>query len=169
MPYETRDDFPELYEKYSKQTKPHAGSPPYTETDPIIQTTPAEMSRIFLLIHQCSRGKGELLNLFPDSLTPPRCHEMLTWLAKNEDTTRMRAGMPPDIRVEHKSGWIEDMQTDVGIVRSPGGDFLLAIYLYEDISLHKDPKHYLDDKRAGPVIAAFARIVYTAYNPVEIQ
>ncbi len=169
LPYESAKDFPKLYEEIEENTQPYQGRPPFTETDPIIQTTPAEMSRLFLAIDACSRGAGDLLNLFPGALTPARCADMLNWLAMNEDDTRMRAGFPPGLRVEHKSGWIEDMQTDVGIVRSPGGDFLLAIYLYEDISLHDDPKYYLDDKRATPMIAALARIAYTAYNPVDFQ
>jgi hypothetical protein len=51
------------------------------------------------------------------------------------------------------------MQCDVGIVRSPGGDFVLAVYLYRETD-------QLYDSVAAPVIAAFARMVYTAYNPL---
>ncbi len=77
----------------------------------------------------------------------------------------MVAGFPAGTLAAHKSGWIEDMQADVGLVRSPGGDFLLAIYVYRDIG---PKKIYLDDRVAMPVIASFARAAYTYYNPVQL-
>ena len=55
------------------------------------------------------------------------------------------------------------MQADVGIIRSPGGDFLMAIYVYTDI---RPTKIVLTDKVAAPVIGHFARLIYSFYNPV---
>lgn len=169
MPYESSRDLPQMYEQMAAQATKHDGEPPYTLADPVIRTTSAEISQVFLLIHQCSLGTGALLELFPEHLSALRCQEMLNWLSSNNDMKRMRAGLPPDIRVEHKSGWVEDMQADVGIVHTPGGDFLLAVYLYEDIRQSDNPRHYLRDEAAGPMIAAFARLAYTAYNPVELD
>jgi beta-lactamase class A len=101
------------------------------------------------------------MQTFTATLTMSRCQEMLDLLAENGDHERMRAGIPDGVRVEHKSGWIEDMQSDVGIVRSPGGDFILAIYLYRETD-------WLRDYIAQPALAGFARMVYTAYNPVRL-
>ncbi|NJO84295.1 MAG: hypothetical protein HC828_16950 [Blastochloris sp.] len=53
------------------------------------------------------------------------------------------------------------MQSDVGIVRSPGGDYLIAIYLWRDVD-------ELPDAWATPYIAALSHLVYTAYNPLEL-
>jgi beta-lactamase class A len=160
MPYEGADYLINIRGIKIKSGPAQEGPPPYTEADPALRTTPAEMSQVFLAIDQCSKGQGELMQKYTRTLTPERCQEMLDLLAHNGDTTRMRAGIPDDIRVEHKSGWIEDMQADVGIVRSPGGDFILAVYLYQDTD-------YLYDSVASPVIASFARMVYTAYNPIR--
>ena len=75
----------------------------------------------------------------------------------------MVAGLPAGTHVAHKSGWIEDMQGDVGIVHSPSGDFLMAIYIYTKIDIKKG---YLEDRVATPVIASFARLVYSYFNPI---
>jgi len=159
MPYEAADYLIDVRGMTIQRGPEHEGPLPYTEADPMLRTTPAEMSRIFLEIDRCSRGEGTLLRTFTETLTIDRCQEMLDWFAQNADDTRMRAGIPSTVRVEHKSGWIEDMQCDVGIVRSPGGDFVLAVYLYRETD-------QLYDSVAAPVIAAFARMVYTAYNPL---
>jgi beta-lactamase class A len=161
MPYEASDYLINVRGMTIKRGPPQEGDSPYTDADPMLRTTPAEMSQVFLEIDRCSKGEGILLHTYTETLTIERCQEMLDLLAQNEDNARMRAGMPADIRVEHKSGWIQDMQADLGIVRSPGGDFLLAIYLYRQTD-------YLYDRTAHPVIAAFARMVYTAYNPVPL-
>lgn len=132
-----------------------------TQADEFLHTTPREISQVFVLIDQCSKGSGLLFTHFAKTLTPQRCQEMLDLLAQNGDTERIPAGLPPDVRVEHKSGWIDDMQADVGIIRSPGGDFVMAVFLYKDV-------FYLEDTVARPVIASFARLAYTAYNPIRL-
>jgi beta-lactamase class A len=161
MPYEASDYLIKVRGMKIKRGPPQEGDPPYTEADPMLRTTPAEMSQVFLEIDQCSKGQGELMQTFTATLTMSRCQEMLDLLAENGDHERMRAGIPDGVRVEHKSGWIEDMQSDVGIVRSPGGDFILAIYLYRETD-------WLRDYIAQPALAGFARMVYTAYNPVRL-
>ncbi|NJK81913.1 MAG: serine hydrolase [Chloroflexaceae bacterium] len=140
---------------------PQEGTPPYTEADPLVRTTPAEIGSLFVMLDQCSTGEGPLLELFSENLTEQRCQEMLDLLAENPDDIRMRSGLPTAARVEHKAGWVEDMQADVGIVRSPGGDFVLAVYLYQETD-------WLRDHIAGPVLGDFARLVYSAYNPIPL-
>jgi beta-lactamase class A len=160
MPYEAGDYFRQQGIR-TKIGPPQEGPAPHTDADPSVRTTPAEISRIFLLISQCSNGEGALLDTF-ENLSAERCRDMLDLLEQNGDRTRMVAGLPPGTRVAHKSGWIEDMQADVGIVSSPGGDFLVAVYLYREL----DPrKTYLTDEVAAPVIAGFTRLVYSYYNP----
>ncbi|MCG8350814.1 MAG: class A beta-lactamase-related serine hydrolase [Chloroflexales bacterium] len=161
LPYEAYDYLVTLQGIPIQSGPAQEGALPYTEADPLVRTTPAEMSQVFLWIDQCSKGEGILLERFESTLNAERCQEMLDRLEANEDATRLVSGIPEGVRVEHKSGWVEDMQADVGIVRSPGGDFLLAVYLYQK-------NDWLRDHIAAPVIGAFAHMVYTAYNPVEL-
>lgn len=139
------------------------GVPPFTEADPYVRTTPKEIAQIFLWIRECSDGEGILLERYGDSLTPERCAEMISWLEQNEDQIRMVAGFPEGTTVAHKGGWVEDMQADVGIVSTPGGDFVVALYFYQ-----QQRNSYLADEIAAPIIAAFARLIYSAYNPTIV-
>ncbi len=160
MPYESHEYLVLLRGIEIKQGPPEEGEPPYTDADISLRTTPAEISQVFLTIDQCSKGSGYLLETYTQTLTLERCQDMLDVLAQNEDTRRIRAGIPPHVRVEHKSGWINDMEADVGIVRSPGGDFILAVFLYQ--------QEGINTYSASETIANFARMVYTAYNPIPV-
>src|SRR5262249_40111283 len=56
MPYEAGDYLIKVRKIKIKIGPKHEGAAPYTEPDPVLRTTPAEMSRVFLLINQCSKG-----------------------------------------------------------------------------------------------------------------
>lgn len=165
VPYETTD-YIKLYKpKFRCGPAGPVGEKPYTEMGACLRAEPASMARLYLLIEQCANDAGELLEKF-ERLSPKRCQEMLDWLARNGDKTRMVAGIPRGVRVEHKSGWIEDMQADNGIVRSPGGDYILSLYYYRPLDGKRD---YWEDEDMAPVVAAFSHLVYTAYNPVSVE
>lgn len=164
MPYEAGDYLIGLRGLSIEYGPAQEGSPPYTEADPIVRTTPAEISRIFVMINQCSQGEGQLLEQFTETLTAEDCQAILDLLAQNADKSRIAAGLPAGTRFEHKSGWTGDMHADVGIVRSEGGDFLLATYIYQEQN-----NSYLPDFRAARYISALSRLVYTAYNPEKVE
>ena len=163
MPYEGRDFLIGVL-KYNIVRGPKIDGPaPNTDADPLLRTTPAEMSKVFIELYHCSQGKGELLKLYPDTLNAERCGEILALMHENADNSRMMSGLPADAYVSHKSGWIEDMQADVGIVTTPDKQhFLMAIYVYRDIS---ENGGYLLDSVAGPAIGGFAQLIYSAFVP----
>jgi len=163
MPYEGRDFLIGVL-KYDIVKGPKIEGPaPNTDADPMLRTTPAEMSKVFIELYHCSQGKGELLKLYPDTLNADRCSEMLALMHENADNSRMMSGLPTDAYVSHKSGWIEDMQADVGIVTTPDKQhFLMAIYVYRDIA---ENGGFLLDSVAGPAIGGFAQLIYSAFVP----
>jgi beta-lactamase class A len=134
------------------------GEPPFTAAIPLLRTTPKEISQVFLWIEQCRNGTGPLIERYKKTLTPERCGLMLERLERNTDTTRMVAGLPKGTRVAHKSGWIEDAQADVGIVRSPGGDYIVAVFVYRS-------EQDFDEEKAKATIAAFNHLIYSYFNP----
>ena len=162
LPYESGDYLIKVRGLKIPKGPAQEGKPPFTEADPYVRTTPAEMGRLFMLLNACAGGEGDLLQRYGESLSPERCKDMLGWLARNDDKTRMVAGLPPGTAVAHKSGWVEDMQADAGIVTSPGGTYVLTVYLYQ-----KQNNSYLSDEEATPWLAAFSRLVYSAYNPTR--
>ncbi|MGQ9550367.1 MAG: serine hydrolase [Roseiflexus sp.] len=165
VPFEAQD-YIKLMKLKVKAGPDRGGKPPYTDAGRYLRTTPREMASLYVEVDRCARGEGMLLEKFSDTLTPERCLEMLDHLAENGDTRRMVAGIPQGVRVEHKSGWIDDMQADAGIVRSPGGDYVVAIYVYRPVASGDAP---VPDRIMMSTIAAFSRLVYTYFNPLSAQ
>lgn len=134
------------------------GPTPYTLSNPYLRTTPADMGRLFLMIDDCAHGSGHLLDPVAGALSPERCRAILDRLEQSGDRTRLVAGLPEGIPVAHKSGWIDDMEGDVGIVRSPGGDYILAVFLFRDA-------RRFSSRQATATIAEISRQIYRYYNP----
>lgn len=163
MPYEAREYLIGVLNYKIKRGPKEEGPPPYTDADPMLRTTPAEMSKVFIELYRCSQGSGELIKLYPQTLNADRCGQMLALMHENADNSRMMSGLPEDAYVSHKSGWIEDMQADVGIVTTPDKrHFMMAIYVYRDIA---DNGGFLLDSVAGPAIGGFAKLIYSAFVP----
>jgi beta-lactamase class A len=159
VPFES-GDFIKLYKVKFKTGPKQGGEAPFIKASNTLRTTPFEMAQIYIDLEQCSQGKGILLEKYSENLTAARCKEMIGWLETNGDHTRMLSGLPKDAKVAHKSGWIPpEIQADAGIVRSPGGDFVLAVYLYQ-------PGERYSDAAVKNLLGSFARLVYSYYNPV---
>jgi beta-lactamase class A len=96
-------------------------------------------------------------------LTAERCSEILLLMRENADKTRLVRGLPDDVVVAHKSGWIEDMQADVGFVTTPANrTYLVAIYVYRPIGADGV---FLSDPLASDAISGFARLIHSAFAP----
>ena len=142
---------------------PREGEPPYTTPDGYLRTTPREMGRLFVMLDECANGTGALLEKVGDKLTPELCREMVEWLQRPHDAERMVAGLPTGTVIAHKGGWIDDMQSDVGIVDSPGGRYVASIYIWRDgyvSDIHATPSPYLGD---------FSHTIYTFFNPQPLD
>lgn len=161
IPFEATD-FIRIYKPRFRTGPERDGAAPFVDSGRYLRTSPQEMAQLYIWIAQCAAGKGPLLERFAETLSAERCEEMAARLEQNADTSRMVAGMPGGTRVAHKSGWMDDTQGDAGIVSSPGGNFVLVVYVYRAIIPNKT---LLADEVARPAIAAFARLVYSYYNP----
>ena len=163
LPYEAREYLIGTLNYSIKGGPKEEGPPPYTDADPMLRTTPREMATVFHALYRCSLGDGALLKLYPDTLTPDRCTEILLLMRENADHSRMVRGLPDDVIVSHKSGWIEDMQADVGIITTPKNQhYLMAIYVYRPIGADGV---YLSDPLASDAISGFARLIHSAFVP----
>lgn len=133
------------------------GQEPTTDPDDLLQTTPRDMGRLLAYIYGCTQGKGPILETFPGQVTAEECREMVDLMLQNADRERLVAGLPEGIPVAHKSGWIPDMKADAGIVFSPGGDYVVSIFVWEGGGL--------TDAEGNPRIAALSWVVYSFFNP----
>jgi beta-lactamase class A len=127
-----------------------------TNPDPFMQTTPQDMGRLLEMIYQCADGGGTLIAAYPDELTPDECQAMLDVMSQNHIGALIEAGVPEGTRVAHKHGWVGDSHGDAGIVFTPGGDYVLCIYLY-----HKD---WLEWEVSSPLMARISEATYEYFN-----
>ena len=79
-------------------------------------------------------------------------------LSRNKIATLIEAGVPEGITVAHKHGFGSgDTVGDAGIVFSPGGNYVLVVYIWHS--------EYLEWEQAAPMAANISRMVYNYFNP----
>jgi beta-lactamase class A len=130
-----------------------------TQPDPYIQTTPEDMGRLLEMIYHCAHGGGNLLAAYRDQLTPGECQTILDVMAQNKVGSFLEAGTPPEVPIAHKHGWIGDSHADVGIVFSPGGDYVFSVFLYRP--------GWLEWELSSETMADLARATYNYFNVEE--
>jgi beta-lactamase class A len=128
-----------------------------TNPDPEIQSTAEDMGMLLSMIYYCAEGQGgTLLAAYPDDLTPEECQQVLDYMTQNRIGSLIEAGLPPDLAVAHRHGWISDTHGDAAIVSSPGGDYVIAIYLYKP--------DWLEWELSSPLMEEVSRATYNYFN-----
>jgi hypothetical protein len=131
-----------------------------TEPDVCMQTTPLEMGLLLEMIYQCSQGGGSLMVAYPGSFTATECVEMIGWMTQNDFENLIEADLPSGTVVAEKHGFGDGgPHADAGIVFTPGGDFVLVIYL--------DSPLYLEWAESSTLAANIAKATYNYFNPSE--
>jgi beta-lactamase class A len=140
----------------------------FTDPDDFNQTTPSDIGMLLSDIYQCAEmGGGALVAAFPDRITSQICQQMITFLTADNIGVLLEAGVPEGTQVAHKHGWISDPSSgviqnisDAGIVYTPGGNYVLAIYAYHPVQTVWDP--------VSALFAQMSQAVYNYYN-IPIQ
>ncbi len=134
-----------------------------TEPDPYNQTSAAEIGMLLEDIYFCAQqGGGSLLAVFPGQITQSECQTMISHLSRNKIAVLLEAGSPEGTQIAHKHGWVTDINGvintigDAGIVFTPGGNYVLVIFLYHPVQLIWEP--------TSGLVADLARAVYNFYN-----
>ncbi|MCJ7625148.1 MAG: class A beta-lactamase-related serine hydrolase [Anaerolineaceae bacterium] len=137
----------------------------YTDPDIYNQTTAPEIGMMLEDIYQCAAtGGGALSAVFPGEITQSECDQMITYLTRNRIGVLIQAGMPDGNRLAHKHGWITEVDgvihtmADVGIAFTPGGDYVICIFLYHPVQLVWEPANLL--------MAQLSNAIYNFYNQV---
>jgi hypothetical protein len=87
------------------------------------------------------------------------CQEMINWMSENRIESLMETGLPVGTRVAHKHGWISDTHADAGLVFTPGGDYVLVIFLHR--------LEWLPWEESAPLIADISTAAYNCFNPSQ--
>lgn len=126
--------------------------------DFVNQMTVDEMGWLIGSIYQCAfENRGPLMTNFPGLYTPQECRTMLHVMNSNTVDGLLRAGVPEDIPVAHKHGWIADTHGNAALFFTPGGNYVLVAMLYQP--------GFLIFGESLPVIAEASRTVYNYFNP----
>ncbi|MBK6793950.1 MAG: serine hydrolase [Anaerolineales bacterium] len=135
----------------------------FTDPDPYSQTTPSEMGILLADIYQCvQNGGGALAAAFPDKVTPATCQLIIDFLALDKFGALIQGGVPDGTLVPHKHGFVLSRDgvmhdiSDVGIIYSPGGNFVLSIYTYH-------PAQNIWDI-TNPLFVNLTQAVYNYFN-----
>jgi beta-lactamase class A len=111
--------------------------------NPANVTTPADMTRFMeLLVNE-------------QLVSPQASREMRNLLLQSNDGSKLRRGLPPEVRLAHKSGWYDGVANDVGIITHAQGSYILSVFT-EGIP---------DGETANQTIAAVAETVHAAWGP----
>ncbi len=134
-----------------------------TDPDAYDQTTPSDLGMLLDDIYQCTdNGGGTLAAVFPGEVSQSECKSMVQYLISNEIAVLIKAGLPEGTQIAHKHGWILDgdgllhTMGDAGIVYTPGGNYVLAVFLYHPVQLIFDP--------ANVMVSDLSRAVYNYFN-----
>jgi beta-lactamase class A len=134
----------------------------FTDPDPYSQTTPSDIGMLLEDIYQCAQtGGGALPAVFPGEITQAMCQSMNNYLVKNRLPVLLTAGLPEATPIAHKHGWVTvngviNTIGDAGIIYSPGGNYIMVVFLYHPQQLIWEP--------ASELVAELSRAVYNFYN-----
>ncbi len=129
-----------------------------TNPDPTMQTTAEDVGTLLSMIYFCAKGKGTLLAVYPDTITPEECQAMIEVMSRNTEGNLIRFGVPDGVIVSHKHGWAGNTHGDAGIVYSEGGDYVLVEYMVQPDS------DWLVYEISFPILREISRATYNYFN-----
>jgi len=106
-------------------------------------TTPREMGYLLERIYK------------KDIVSKDMCEMMLDILKRNKSHSRIRKGIPTTWQVGHKTGLLRKSCSDVGIVFSPNGDYILCVLL-DDVPSYRSGKEFI--AKVAKITAEFYKI-----------
>ena len=139
-----------------------------TQPDVYNQTTTLDMGLLLDDIYQCAQtGGGTFAAAFGGAISQAECQQMITYLKGNRIGVLIQAGLPEGTPIAHKHGWTEDVGSgyirtigDSSIAYTPGGNYILVIFMHDPAQLVFDPINQL--------FAQLSQAVYNYYNsPIQ--
>jgi beta-lactamase class A len=125
--------------------------------DPAMQTTAEDMGTLLSMIYQCAQNNGgALIAAYDGAVTQEECQQILDFMKLNHIGSLIEEGVPEEVSVAHKHGWIGDTHGDAGIVFSPSGDYVLVTYMFKP--------EWLEWEISSPLLAGISRATYNFFN-----
>ncbi len=126
------------------------------------QLTVVEIGSLLANIYQCAyQAGGALTDRFGDAIDGRECRQMLHVMSNNTVDALLKSGARAETRVAHKHGWIPDTHGNAALFFTPGGDYVLAMLLFQP--------EWLNFQESLPLFAEVSRRVYNHFNPSAPQ
>lgn len=139
--------------------------PPNTDynaqADAYAQTTAEDMGMLLMEIYDCAYHDSGLRAMYPGDITQTECQQMLNLLSGNRIDRLIELGLPEGTPFAHKNGWGPETTGDAGIVFSPGGDYILSMYVFEE---DLDQNNVMTIQ-TWELIEEVSRLTYNFFNP----
>ncbi len=135
-----------------------------TGASPQNQTTASDMGTLLMNIYDCAKYGSGLQTIFEGEITQTECQAMLEIMRGTHFLNMMELGVPEGTDIAHKVGYVDDTSGDVGIVMTPGGDYVFVMYIWEEGGRGDG---LLFDSFKWDMFANVNRIVYNYFNPTE--
>lgn len=135
-----------------------------TDPDPFSQTTPSDVGQLLGDIYLCSNtGGGALAAAFPGQISKAECQQMIDFLAGNKTVAiLLQAGLPEGTRIAHKHAYATESDGlihtmgDSGIIYSPGGDYIVSVFVHHPVQVVWDP--------VNKMVSELSQAIYNFYN-----
>lgn len=132
--------------------------------DRCVRATPREMANLVEMIYRGSQGEGLLRDAYPNIFTPEACQDMIDIMAANDLRNMLGSGIPAEVKLAHKHGFSGygvswgDTRAEVGIVFSPGADWLVSFYIWQDTD-------WINWGINQPLYRDVSNMLYNYFNP----
>jgi hypothetical protein len=131
-----------------------------TNASPANQTTASDIGLLWEMIDQCSQGGGALLVVYPNEYSPIECRALIDLLQANAPAdipALLASGLPVQAQIAHRPGGTFDTRGDAALVRSPGGNYILVVFL-------NTAAQNFDWNTANAIMADLSRATYNYFN-----
>jgi hypothetical protein len=128
---------------------------PTTDPDSSMQTTTADMARLLQMIYDCRHDASLLRSRYADTLLPEECAAIIEVMTQNRIDAFLEEGVPDDVPLAHKHGWVGDTHGDAGLVLSDHPYVLV-------VALHRPG--WLEWADSTVLMAELSRLAYAHFN-----
>jgi len=108
------------------------------------------------MIELCRNDQGALTLALGESITPEKCGDVLSALGENRATPLIQVG--EGATALQRQSWDAANHGAAGLVRSPGGSYVIAVMLHGN-----DALSWAD---TAPIIGDISRLTYGFFNGV---
>lgn len=120
------------------------------------QLVAPETGALLAALYDCAYGSSHSLGA---GFEARECRQLLHVMSNNTVDALLKSGVPAETRVAHKHGWIPDTHGNSALFFTPGGDYVIAMLLFQP--------DWLDFQESLPLFAEVSRRVYNYFNPQQ--